>query len=64
MQLPWTHGRIRLKNTREDAPPNESNRNDGRGFTGWLAVYREHLERFCQGADRTRRESTQRKGRV
>jgi hypothetical protein len=64
MQLPWTHGRIRLKNTRDGAPPTSSNRNDGNGFARWIAGYREQLERFCQGADHAGRESTQRKGKV
>jgi hypothetical protein len=64
MQLPWAHGRIRLKNTREGAPPTSSNLDDGNGFTSWLAVYRERLERFCKGADHARRELTQRKGKV
>jgi hypothetical protein len=64
IQLPWTQGRIRLKNTREGGPPTSSNQNDGNGFASWIVVYREQLGRFCQGADHARRESTQRKGKV
>ena len=64
MQMPWTHGRIRLKNTREGASPTRSSPKNGDAFAIWLAGYRERLERICKGAEPTLRESTERKGTV
>jgi hypothetical protein len=64
MQLPWTHGRIRLKNTREGASPTKSTLKDGDEFVTWLAKYRECLERIYKDAELARRESMERKGTI
>jgi len=62
MQLPWKHERIRLKNTRADAPPTSSRLKDGDDFTTWLAEYCECLERIRNGTEPSGKESTERKG--
>jgi len=56
MLLPWTHGRIRLKNTREGASPTQLSLKKGEGFAAWLAAYRERLKRMCEDANSPERK--------
>lgn len=64
MQLPWKHGRIRLKNTRESASPTRLNSKENDEFPVWLAMYRERLERVREAAGTARAESRKREGTV